>query len=60
MATGEWIEWKGGECPVDPNSRPMYRMRGGGKESCDVLAKHLTWQHIGGASWEIVAYKVLP
>lgn len=42
-----WIEWHGGECPVDPETRVDYFMRDGGPRHVDFgrLAGDLIWFH---------------
>lgn len=52
----DWIEWKGGECPVLPDRQVEVRFRAG-SEDRDV-ADLLYWHHGNGPS-DIVAYRVL-
>lgn len=58
----DWIVWTGGECPVDPDTKVMVKIRGvesGG--ALDVKsANYWHWGWSGGESvGEIVAYKVV-
>jgi hypothetical protein len=66
-APGEWIEWKGGECPVSPDTRVHVRMRhllypqdGRGVEmTMTFRAGDIEgWQHEGNAG-DIIAYRVV-
>lgn len=54
---GEWIEWHGGECPTDPNTRVGYRMAGSG--DCYAYAADLRWSR-DGCHGDITAYRVEP
>lgn len=55
MIEPEWIEWYGGDCPVDANTQVAYRLRDG-KECQPQYADGLMWDHIG--VWnDIVAYR---
>lgn len=54
-----WIEWKGGECPVDPSSAVQVRTRGQPVATYPiVLAWSLKWSHDNFAG-DIVAYRVV-
>lgn len=55
----DWIEWDGGECPVDPDTRVDVRFRSGYIEYNDG-AGELPWDHGGtfGTAGDIVAYRV--
>lgn len=59
-----WIEWKGGECPVDPSSKIDTKHRG--CESGGIsLAGHWTggkydyWKHEGKPKTNIIAYRIV-
>jgi len=55
-----WLPWSGGECPVEPESRPQYMMRSGKTHlSGDEEAKRLRWIH-NGFYGDIVAYRPDP
>lgn len=61
---GEWIEWKGGECPVDPEAivkvryRPMrFHPEGPPGEGMD-HARSVRWSH-GNNAGDIIAYRVV-
>lgn len=51
-----WIEWKGGECPVDGNAAVEYKVICGW-ESIRDRADTLRWSHIGVGS-DITAYRL--
>lgn len=52
-----WIEWKGGECPVDGRSLVSYKMRDGGTCEDGEEAADLVWEHrLGG--YDIIAYSL--
>lgn len=61
----EWIEWGGGECPVDGDVRVKYRMREDDDgwhddtQACD--AARLDWSHCSERErgHDIVAYRVV-
>jgi hypothetical protein len=69
--SGDWIEWNGGECPVDPEASVCARYRpmaghvreeaqgfGGGDMNRRIPAAGLRWDHNGG--WgDIIAYRVV-
>lgn len=53
-----WIEWSGGECPVDGDALVVCKVRTG-KEWCNgraIKAAILLWRHTGGAA-DIIAYR---
>lgn len=52
-----WIEWHGGECPVDLNTKVEYVLGSGHGEIA--MAKDLCWDHIGHHRSDIVAYRVV-
>lgn len=52
-----WIEWNGGECPVESGALVKWKSRNG------ICKKHraeiLRWNHdISDPSWDIIAYKL--
>jgi len=58
---GGWIEWSGGECPVDPRTVIETQMRHETPQCYDpdrCEAGSYMWSHDGGA-WDIVAYRVV-
>jgi hypothetical protein len=58
---GEWIEWGGGECPVDGDVEVEFRMRGDdpGTELGRACAGILDWSGGADVEWEIVAYRLV-
>lgn len=52
----EWIEWRGGECPLKQSEMVMVRVRGG-FEAPPFSASALRWSRDGTPD-DIVAYKV--
>jgi hypothetical protein len=60
QADPEWIEWKGGECPVPLDATIEYRLRSGysATRKCGEFLSSLWVNH--ESSWDIVAYRVLP
>lgn len=58
MQDTEWIEWAGGECPVEGRRRVEARLRDGATEEMD--ANSFDWEHLqDDAENDIVAYRVL-
>ena len=57
-ALGEWVEWKGGECPLPGDVRVRVKFKDG-IEGDDYPAGGWVWEHILGPD-NIVAYRVLP
>lgn len=59
-ADGGWIEWKGGECPVELlDSDVTVRFRDGEVYERRRAAREWIWRH-SGESDDIVSYRVLP
>lgn len=60
MVDNGWIEWVGGECPVDENTNVLVRFRCGEERQKDeyIAAGGWYWQH-SGDSYDIVAYRVV-
>lgn len=59
----DWIEWKGGECPVDPEIIVQARRRnerGDGSQYTRIkwAAGRLDWQHASRRN-DITAYRVI-
>jgi len=59
--TDGWIEWKGGECPIEPETIVETHYRNG---DCDDArpAHRFGWDHWGGdemGAWDIIAYRVI-
>lgn len=53
----DWIEWKGGQCPVKPGTKIDIKMRNGDvAPTC--RPAHLAWSHAMGAL-DIIAYRVV-
>lgn len=61
MADSPWIEWHGGECPVEPETIVRIRLRDG-QESLNSTARFWAdgpqdwWKHQGH---DIIAYRVV-
>lgn len=56
---GEWIDWKGGECPVSADASIEYLMRySPGAEIRSYYPGKLRWSHLG-QSGDIVRYRVI-
>lgn len=61
---GDWIEWKGGECPVDPGTlvEPQYAADAdpakGTRIDWPVPAARLAWNH-DGEDDDIIAYRIV-
>lgn len=59
MSEHAWIAWKGGECPVDPESKVRVELRNGTKDTG--LGKEFLWNHVdgrtSGARLDIVSYR---
>lgn len=54
---GAWIEWSGGECPVDPDMRVEYRLDNPPAADTD-YAKNLDWR-ADDPHLAIIAYRVV-
>jgi hypothetical protein len=54
-----WIEWKGGECPVDPETKVRVELRDGTRDTG--LAREFLWNHVDGRTaasrLDIIAYR---
>ena len=59
--TGVWIEWRGGECPVDPDTVVMVKLRSNDDEfqSRQRRAGNLRWAH-NSLCHHIIAYMIIP
>lgn len=57
MSDDLWIEWSGGDCPVEPEQSVQLRLRDG--RQVHGAAKYFQWTHDGaGFGADIVAYYV--
>lgn len=58
---GHWIEWHGGECPVDRDEHVRIKHRGGFDSLVTVLAKHVDWSHRPSPlnRGDIIAYRII-
>jgi hypothetical protein len=57
----DWIEWNGGECPVDPDAKVAVRLRCGDPRPPSA-AKLFRWRHLHepvGEQFDIIAYRVV-
>lgn len=52
-----WIEWGGGECPVDIGTLVEFEMRDGDKDTA--LSTVIDWPH-ENRSDDIIAYRIIP
>lgn len=52
-----WIEWKGGECPVEDGALIDYKMRNGREVTYGLAAGGRDWGNIGFGS-DIIAYRI--
>ena len=55
---GEWIEWHGGWCPVDPETPVDVSLRCGVHSIARASAKTYNWQHMN-SRLDIIAYRVV-
>lgn len=56
-ALGEWVEWKGGECPIAYGTWCGTRLRDGSEDFR--LAEEWVWMH-DECEWDIVSYRIIP
>lgn len=54
-----WIEWKGGECPVEPDAVVEVRMRDGRTATFDDGTVDEFWWGNDGCSVDIIAYRIV-
>jgi hypothetical protein len=58
-----WIEWNGGKCPVEPDTRVEIKlrrgMRGPGEAKCYQWAHFATGANLYSADFDIIAYRVV-
>lgn len=54
-----WIEWEGGECPVNGDELVVCKVRSGRewRDGKAIMAKVLRWRHTGGIA-DIIAYRL--
>lgn len=52
-----WVEWGGGECPLDDECYMRVKLRNG-KTSEPAIALSWVWEHLGDNPTDIVAYKI--
>lgn len=53
----EWIEWKGGECPVSGETEIVAKYKDGQMEVCPARAFRWDWKY-NGTGGDIVAYRL--
>lgn len=53
----DWIEWRGGQCPLPAGTLFEYRLRNGGTGAPLRTPTAWKWEHDGG-EYDIVAYRV--
>lgn len=54
-----WLAHDGGDCPVEPDSRPTVMYRDGSISPLDVTATKRIWMHSPSGRreyWDIIAY----
>lgn len=56
MENSDWIEWKGGDCPVDLNAEVATKLRDG--EWFVTRAGRMDWRHLNDDS-DIIAYRIV-
>lgn len=56
--TDDWIEWKGGECPVAANAIIQRKYRDGADGFMKAPAAYFRWTHLG-EDRDIIAYRVV-
>jgi hypothetical protein len=56
MITNEWIEWNGGECPVDGKTWVRIKCKDS-TPNATYEARSLDWKHTGAWS-DIIAYRL--
>lgn len=55
-----WVEWGGGECPVDPNTMVQFKLRNG-SFCASGIAGEPYWTHDPEtADEDIIAYRIVP
>jgi hypothetical protein len=56
----KWIEWNGGECPVEDNAYVKIKFRNKNTDRGEASKWH-GWKHdnFGGGTWDIIAYMVI-
>lgn len=60
-ADGEWIEWGGGQCPVDEEAVVSVKYRGDKWAHQEGEAAKFDWRHRGWcADTDIIAYRIIP
>lgn len=52
-----WIEWSGGECPVDDCDVVLFEMRSGEIDLC-AIPSTIRWSHVG-ANGDILRYTII-
>jgi len=52
---GDWIEWTGGECPVEPELQVWVRLRN--ETRFGFYAYGFNWDHTGDEA-DIIAYRI--
>lgn len=55
--SNEWIEWAGGDCPVNGDAEVEFRLRGAKPTVSVKKAENLRWNHINSPT-DIVAYRL--
>lgn len=57
---GDWIEWKGGKCPVGENDIVSIRLRDGGEAEGDIDPTSWWWgrDQASERDWDIIAYRI--
>lgn len=53
----DWIEWNGGEMPVEPDTRVYVKFRNGHQSFAAIKALAWAWDHVNNPS-DIIAYRI--
>lgn len=62
MTENPWIEWKGGECPVEPGSSVLIKTRDDYETTSPIRADSWRWHNDPdnhGGRFDIIAYRVV-
>ena len=53
----EWIEWKGGDCPVSPETRVDFVLSSGDEFLSGIKACGMRWEN-EGSEYDIIFYRI--
>jgi len=57
--TDGWIEWKGGDCPVEEGTPVEVRFQNGKPSNGSCAAEEWDWSHGDASGFDIIAYRVV-